>query len=103
MAADIEQQRRQAHDFLDRLPAAQIPAVRGLLEAMLDPFERTLATAEIDDEPVSEAERREIAAARQWFEHNEGIPFEQVAAECGLTMEEIRNYRDPETNGKDGH
>ncbi len=62
---------------------------------MLDPFDRALATAEIDDEPVTEEELREIEASREWFKHNQGTPFEQVVTELGFTMEEVTNYRDP--------
>lgn len=95
MESDPEQERRQAHSYLDRLPDAQVAAVRGLLEAMLDPVSRALADAPHDDEPVSEQEERAAAEAREWLKHNPGIPLEQLAADLGLTMEEIKNYRDP--------
>ena len=85
---------QQAHAYLDHLPAAQLSAVRGLLESMLDPFDRALATAEFDDEFVTEEERRDIEASIEWFKHNEGIPFEQVVAELGFTMEEVANYKE---------
>ena len=86
---------QQAHAYLDHLPAAQLSAVRGLLESMLDPFSRALANAPMDDEPITEQEERDVAEAREWFKHNPGIPFEQVVAELGFTMEEVKNYRDP--------
>ena len=95
MDSDSQQERRQAHSYLDHLPDAQVSAVRGLLEAMLDPVSRALANAPIDDEPVTEEEERAVAEAREWLKHNPGIPFEQVVAELGLTMEEVRNYQDP--------
>ena len=41
------------------------------------------ANAPIDDEPATEEEESAVAEARQWLEHNPGIPFEQVAAELG--------------------
>ena len=44
---------------------------------------------------VTEEEERTVAEAREWLKHNPGIPFEQVVAELGLTMEEIRSYQDP--------
>ncbi len=87
-----------------RMPAAAMPeftipsctsAVVGLLEVMLDPFDRALATAEIDDEPVTEEERRDVEASREWFEHSQGTPLEQVVTELGFTMEEVTNYKDP--------
>jgi hypothetical protein len=95
MEPDPQQERQQAHAYLDHLPAAQVSAVRGLLEAMLDPVSRALANAPIDDEPVTEEDERAVEEAREWLRHNPGIPFEQVVAELGLTMEEVRNYQDP--------
>ena len=95
MESNPQHERQQAHAYLDHLPAAQLSAVRGLLESMLDPFDRALATAEFDDEPVTEEERRDIEASIEWFKHNEGIPFEQVVAELGFTMEEVANYKEP--------
>jgi len=95
MESNPLKERQQAHAYLDQLPAAQLSAVRGLLESMLDPVSRALANAPIDDEPVTEQQERDIAEAREWFKHNPGIPFEQVVAELGFTMEEVKNYRDP--------
>jgi hypothetical protein len=90
-----EQQKQYAHGMIERLAPEKLSAVVGLLEVMLDPFDRALANAEIDDEPVTEQERRDVEASREWFRHNEGIPFEQVVAEFGFTMEEVTNYKDP--------
>jgi hypothetical protein len=87
--------RQHVHELIDRLPPAQLSALETILQSMLDPFDRALAAAEIDDEPVTEEERRDIEASREWFQHNEGIPFEQVVAELGFTMEEVANYKDP--------
>ena len=95
MESDSQQERQQAHAYLDHLSAAQLSAVRGLLESMLDPVSRALANAPIDDEPVTEEEERDVAEAREWLKHNKGIPFEQVVAELGFTMEEVKNYQDP--------
>jgi len=90
-----QQQKQYAHGMIERLAPEKLSAVVGLLEVMLDPFDRALATAEIDDEPVTEEERRDIEASREWFQHNQGTPFEQVVTELGLTMEEVTNYKDP--------
>jgi hypothetical protein len=43
----------------------------------------------VDDEPVSEEEAREIAAARASLDRGEGIPHEKVLAEFGLTLEDF--------------
>jgi hypothetical protein len=81
--------KEHAHELIDRLAPGQVSAVVGLLEIMLDPVSRSLANAPLDDEPVSEEEAREIAAARASLDRGEGIPHEQVLAEFGLTREEF--------------
>ncbi len=95
MNADLAQQKQHAHGLIERLPPEKLTAVVGLLELMLDPLDRALAGAEIDDEPLTDEEKRDIEASREWFKHNQGIAFEQVVADLGLTMEEVKNYRDP--------
>jgi hypothetical protein len=60
--------------MIDRLAPETLSAVVGLVEFMLDPFDRALAAAEIDDEPVTEEERRDIEASREWFAHNQAFP-----------------------------
>ena len=95
MDPNLNQEREQAHALLDMLPAEKLNAVRSLLEAMVDPVSRALANAPIDDEPITEEEERAVAEAREWLQHNPGIPFEQVVAELGFTLEEVKNYQDP--------
>ena len=87
-------QRNHAHQLIDRLPEAQLSALVGLLEAIVDPAAAALRTAPVDDEPVTEEEERAVAEAREWLKHNQGIPFEQTAAELGFTMEEVKSYQD---------
>jgi hypothetical protein len=95
MSTEITQrQKLQAHGMIERLAPEKLCAVVGLLEVLLDPLDRALAAAEVDDEPVTGDELREIEATREWFEHNEGIPFEQVVTELGFTMDEVTNYKD---------
>lgn len=62
---------------------------------MLDPVSHALANAPFDDEPITADEECAIAEAREWLKHNPGIPFEQVVAELGFTMDEVKNYQDP--------
>jgi DNA-directed RNA polymerase sigma subunit (sigma70/sigma32) len=97
---DIQEERKNLHALIDHLSARQVVAVRGLLDAMLDPFEQVLAGAKTDDEPLTDDERRDIDSSREWFRHNKGTSFEQVVSELGLTMEEVRNY--DETGGDRG-
>jgi hypothetical protein len=95
MESDPQQERRQAHAYLDHLPDAQLAAVRGLLEAMIDPVSRALANAPPEDEEISADEMRAIEEALEWSRHNPAIPFEQVLAELGFTMEEVNDVQEP--------
>ena len=88
--------KQHAHELLDQLDPAQLDAVERLLEVMTDPVSRAIANAPNDDEPVGEEERRAVEESKAWFkEHPEGISFEEVVAECGLAMEDVRNYKEP--------
>jgi hypothetical protein len=89
------QQKQQAHVMLDLLAPEKLSAVVSLLEVMLDPVDRAIANAPVDDEPVTGEEAKAIEEAREWLQHNKGIPHEQVLAELGITQEEIENYREP--------
>ena len=77
--------RQHAHQLLDQLGAAQFDAVARLLEAIL---------SDDDEEPAAE-DRRALVASREYFRQNPegGIPFEQVVAECGFTMDQVRRHQ----------
>lgn len=92
--------RHHAHALLDRVPADQMTAAVRFLEFLIiDPVERALALAPIEDEEISEEEEQAVARSKEWFKQNDGIPFEQVVADLGFTMEEIRNH--PMENDRD--
>lgn len=95
--------KQHAHQLIDQLDPGQLAAIVHLLQVMTDPVARSLANAPLDDEPVSEEEARQIAAARASLDRGEGIPHEQVLAEFGLSLEDFermgRTPLDPyETN-----
>lgn len=92
---DIVQEKRQGHELIDRLAPHRLTVVHGLLEAMLDPVGRAIASAPVDDEPLLAQERRALDAAREWLKHNAAIPHEQVLAELGITQEEMDSYQEP--------
>ncbi len=78
--------KQHAHELLDRLEPSQMAAVIHLMEVMIEDDD--------DDEPTEE-ERRAVAASREYFRQGgEGVHFEQVVAECGFTMEQIRTGAD---------
>jgi len=89
MANGSTDEKQHAHELIDRMAPGQVAAVVGLLEIMLDPLARTLASAPYDDEPVSEEEAREIEAAKASLARGEGIPHEEVLSEFGLTSEDF--------------
>lgn len=74
-----------AHALLDRVPAEQMIAAVRFLEL--------LATAPVEDEEIGDEEEASVARSIEWFKHNKGIPFEQVVADLGFTMDQIRNHR----------
>jgi hypothetical protein len=91
MAAD----KQHAHELIDQLAPSQLPAVVGMLESLLDPVARAIANAPIDDEPLTAADEKSLAEAREWSKHHKGTPHEEFLAELSVTQEEIDNYREP--------
>jgi hypothetical protein len=85
--------KEHAHEMIERLPPGQLPAAIGMLESPLDPVSRAIATAPLDDEPVTKEEEKALAESREWLKHKKGIPHEQVLAELGVTQEEIDQFR----------
>ena len=83
------QTKEHAHELIDRMAPGQVAAVVGLMEILLDPVTRSLANAPYDDEPVSDEEARDIAAARALLARGEGIPHEEVLREFGLKPEDF--------------
>jgi hypothetical protein len=100
MATAATNPKQEAHELIDSMAPGQVAAVVGLLKIMLDPVSIALANAPIDDEPVSEEEARDIAAARASLARGEGIPHEEVLREFGLSSEDFermgRTPLDPE-------
>jgi hypothetical protein len=89
MDQEISEQRQQAHPLLDMLPGDKVPAVRTLLEAMIEPLSRHLNALPVEDEELSPETIAEIQQARSSLERGEGIPHEEVLREFG--MSERRN------------
>ena len=82
---------QHAHALLDRVPEAHMTtAVRFLEFLLLDPVDRALATAPAEDEEISDEEEQAVARSKEWFKHNDGIPFHQAVAELGFTTDQIR-------------
>jgi hypothetical protein len=89
MANGSTDEKQHAHELIDRMAPGQISAVVGLLEIVLDPLARTLASAPYHDEPVNEAEAREVVERKASLAREEGIANEEVLAEFGLAPEDF--------------
>jgi hypothetical protein len=84
--------KQHAHELLDRIPADQMGVAVRFLEFLLVPP----ADGSDEDEEISAGEELTVARSKEWFKHNEGIPFEQVVSDLGFTMEQIRSAaKDP--------
>jgi len=80
MASDLTQERQQTHALLERLSAEKLKLVHSLLEVIVD-----------DEDELTDEDRRAVAASRDYFERGgEGISFEQVVADLGFTMDQVR-------------
>ena len=91
MPTDTAHEKQQVHELIDRLAPSQVTAVHGLLEAMLDPVARAIANAPVDDEPVTEEDKRRVQDGQAWFAKRggKGIPIEEVLVDFGLKPEDI--------------
>lgn len=75
----------KAHELIGQLNSSpgKLAAVVRLLEVMVHDDE--------EDEQTSAGKESAVARSKEWFLHNEGIPFEQVVADLGFTMDQIRS------------
>ena len=78
--------RQHVHELIDKLPHTQLIAVAGLFEAMIH--------ADQDDDELTADGRRAIAVSREYFQKGgAGIPFEQVDADLGFTMDQVCGHK----------
>jgi hypothetical protein len=88
----MSDKRQHVHELVDRLPPAQLTAVAGLLETMLD------------RELIGEEEERAVDEAKQWLRENggKGVPHEEVLADFGLTMDDFRRMGEERARRRSG-
>jgi hypothetical protein len=86
MPVNTSEARQHVHELIEQLGPDQVAAVLQLLEVMVEPT----------DEPLSEEDRHAVAASREHFQKNPegGVSFEQFAADCGLTMDQVLGHKD---------
>jgi hypothetical protein len=88
MEPDAAQQRQRAHMLLDAVPDNKIPAVRDLLETIVDPLSRAMANAQQDREPICEETSRGPAAEPAPHADGESILHEAILKEFGISPED---------------
>ncbi|MGO9517502.1 MAG: hypothetical protein ACLPND_10695 [Candidatus Korobacteraceae bacterium] len=85
MEPDIAQQRQQAHALLDMLPEEKLTAVRSLLEVMVEPLSRSLASAPVEEEEITSETAAALERARASLARGEGISHEDILREFGMS------------------
>jgi len=84
METNLNQDRQQAHVLLDMLPADKFNVVRNLLELMVEPLTRSLASAPVEVEEITPETAAALNSARASLARGEGIPHEEILREFGL-------------------
>lgn len=89
MATAATNPKQEAHELIERMSTAQASAIATLITSMLDPVDRTIASAPFDDEEISDEENRAVAASKAWLKDHDPISNEEVLAEFGLTAKDF--------------
>ena len=77
--------RQHAHELIERMPDTQLSALVGLLETIID--------STTEDEEIGEEEAQAVARSKEWFRHNQGASLDDVAAELGFSMDQLRSRK----------
>jgi ethanolamine utilization microcompartment shell protein EutL len=77
-------EREQAHLLLDALSEEKVAAVRGLLEVMVEPLSRSLASASAEEEELTGEVREALNRSRASLARGEAVAHEDVLREFGL-------------------
>ncbi len=86
MEPNLIQERQHAHDLLDLLSAEKLNVVRCLLEVMVEPLSRSLATVPVEDDEITPEVAADIDRARASLARGEGIPHTEILHEFGLSQ-----------------
>jgi hypothetical protein len=76
--------KERAIELIDQLQPAQLTAVVGLLEVMLQPLSEFLGTVPVEEEELSADTIASINRGEASLDRGEGIPHEQILREFGL-------------------
>jgi hypothetical protein len=69
------------HELIDRLAPSQLDAVAALLEVMIDPVSRSVASAPVEEEEILPETAAELDAAHAAIARGEGISHEEILRE----------------------
>jgi hypothetical protein len=83
MELDFSQQRQQAHLLLDVLADEKVPAVRSLLEVMVEPLFASLAAAPVEEEDLAPETAAALDRARESLAVGKNVSHEEVLREFG--------------------
>ena len=75
--------KEHAHALLDMLPEEKLTAVVGLLEVLVEPLSRSLASAPMEEEGITPETAAALERARASLARGEGIPHEDMQREFG--------------------
>ena len=75
--------RERLHQLVDNLDEDRLDGAVRLLESLKDPVLAALLTAEEDDEPLTEDERRRLEAAEAGADRGEFLPWSEVRERLG--------------------
>jgi hypothetical protein len=85
---NLNQQRQEAHQLLDRLPDEKLTAVRSLLEALVRSDDLPLAALALtpaEEEEITPETAAALEHASASLARGEGIAHEEILREFGLT------------------
>ena len=75
--------RDDLHRLISDLPDSELETVRGFIVRRIDPVERALMDAPLDDEPETDEERAAVAEAQEAYARGDVIADEDLDRELG--------------------
>lgn len=84
MKPDVQEDRREAHELLDKLSAERLSVVKNLLEELAGPVNHTIDSAPEESEELAPDLIDALARARASLAEGKGIAHEEVMREFGL-------------------
>ena len=84
MEPDLAQERQQAHALLDMLPDEKVAVVSSLLEVMLEPLSRSLASAPAEEDEITPETAAALDRARASLARGEEVSHDDIRREFGL-------------------